>query len=189
MSTYDYERFVNDYIDRTKHNLEVIETTKEKAYEITQYMNSLFGLLIVPYERYKGLEENDLIGVDGYKEIVGFIKMLKRQNSYYSNYFIDRKSPVIQFIKHLRNALAHSGNNQIYFLDDEGKLTGIIFYDYFITEKGRTLEFCIELDFNSLKQLINKIDELYMNLGQDAAFNKSYHESIIEKQKLFDKKY
>jgi hypothetical protein len=194
MSAYDYENLVNDYIKRTKRNLEVIETTEkageEEVYEITQYMNSLFGLLIVPYERYKDLNEYKLTNVDGYQEIVDFINGIKNKNKYYSSYDSDKKYQVTPFIRHLRNALAHSGKNQIYFLDDEGKLTGVIFYDYRVDEaKGELSEFCVELDFDSLKELIDKIDELYINLGKSASFNESYHKSIIEKQKLFDKKY
>ena len=162
MSAYDYQNLVNDYIKRTQANLEVVETiaksgSESQVYEITQLMNSLFGLLIVPYERYKDKNEDDIRYVDGYQEIVNFINNIANKNKYYSDYYSDKRYKVTSFIRHLRNALAHSGNNQVLYLDKEGKLIGVIFCDNIKDDNsGEEHEFCVELDFDSLKQIVKK---------------------------------
>ncbi len=54
---YDHERLLADFASRTLHNLELIRKfhktqPKRKAYEVTQLINSMLGLLVFPKEQY-----------------------------------------------------------------------------------------------------------------------------------------
>ena len=190
MSAYDYEHFVNDFIYRTQANLNTIDkmvnsNKDSEVYEITQLMNSLFGLLIVPFERYKKVEENELKTKNGYNELTTAIQNIKHL---YTNYQDDKDAcdnfRVSNFIKHLRNALAHLGNDRVLFLDEEQKLTGMIFYDsYKDKETDFLYEFCVELDFNSFKQIVENIIKMYSGINND--FNEKYHNKVLKKQMIF----
>ena len=190
MSAYDYEHFVNDFIKRTQVNLSTIDEIAEsgnesEVYEITQLINSLFGLLIVPFERYKKVEEDELKSKDGYNELVSSIKSIKRL---YTNYEDDRDDlgnfKVSNFIKHLRNALAHLGNDRVLFLDEDQKLTGMLFYDnYKDKETNKLYEFCVELDINSFRQIVESIIKMYSDVNNE--FNETYHNKILRRQKIF----
>ena len=57
MSGYNYENFIKEFTDRTMENYNRIKNgcigAQAESYEVTQLINSLFGLLIVPNEKYK----------------------------------------------------------------------------------------------------------------------------------------
>ena len=192
MSAYDYEHFVNDFISRTRVNLRTIDEiakseNESEVYEITQLINSLFGLLIVPFERYKEVEEEELKNKNGYKELVLSIGNVKRL---YTNYKDDRDNlgnfKVSSFIKHLRNALAHLGNDRVLFLDKNQKLAGMLFYDkYKEKETNKLYEFCAELDLVSFRQIVENIIKIYLDVGND--FNETYHNKILRRQRIFER--
>jgi len=51
----DYQHVVRDFAQRTRHNLKVIRTRRaagDEVYEVTQLINSLLGLLVLPKEHY-----------------------------------------------------------------------------------------------------------------------------------------
>lgn len=50
----EYSVLVKDFAKRTRHNLEIIRAHKEQnqeAYEVTQLVNSLLGLILLPKEK------------------------------------------------------------------------------------------------------------------------------------------
>lgn len=50
----EYSVLVKDFAKRTRHNLEIIRRHKEhdyEAYEVTQLVNSLLGLIVLPKEK------------------------------------------------------------------------------------------------------------------------------------------
>jgi hypothetical protein len=54
---YDHDKLLADFANRTRHNLRLIreiQTTQSErhAYEVTQLINSMLGLLVFPKERY-----------------------------------------------------------------------------------------------------------------------------------------
>lgn len=71
VSGYNIEYFLEDFAKRTMENLEIIEyysskrwmdiqgelLKEKKAYEVTQLINSLLGLVLIPMESLK--KEND----------------------------------------------------------------------------------------------------------------------------------
>lgn len=52
-----YEHFVEDFTERTLKNLRLVRKVKrgtKNRYEITQLVNSLLGLIVIPHEHLKG---------------------------------------------------------------------------------------------------------------------------------------
>lgn len=51
----EYQDLVRDFAKRTLHNLDVVKQSRdrgEEAYEVTQLINSMLGLIVLPKERY-----------------------------------------------------------------------------------------------------------------------------------------
>lgn len=183
MSGYNMEYFLGDFANRTIENLRFIEDGAEqyKLYEVTQLINSLLGLIIIPVENYKKtykIKDVDLkrISSQDYKVIVNIIEKCEREKRFYSDYERESGSNgkiyVSNFINHIRNAIAHGGNNGIHFypVSESGSISSIIFYDNNevlakkAKQNGRTIdinEFCINLSVAELKDLVSAISKLY----------------------------
>lgn len=200
MGAYNYENFINDFARRTKKNYEKIlyryEEEEANRYEVTQLINSLFGLLIVPNEKYKyrkngqGVRENVLKNTPAYKEIIDLIQDVKNDNRYYNSY--DDRFEVSDFIRHMRNSLAHSGNKGLHFLplEEREKISSVIFYDN-DEEFNGTSEFCVELTISEIIILADNIVDMYSNIEEDEdAENKrkEYEEEIQKYRSLFQKR-
>ena len=191
MSAYDYEHCVKDFIQRTKTNLQRIDEIAAnendvEAYEFTQLMNSLFGLLIVPFERFSNKKEAELKDKIGYSAILNLINSIDVHTTYDHDRDSKGKLRVYNFIRHLRNALAHLGNDGVLFLDKEDKLIGTIFCDHLDDEdKNLHEEFCVELDLDELRELVDNITKMYSAFNTE--FNQQYAKKIFKKRKLLGK--
>lgn len=203
MSSYDYNGFVRSFSDRTNKNLKLIEYVKQgklkicvsqkskrlipvkmDTYEVTQLINSLFGLLVVPQEIFKEdmwelnekANENNVNSNNSeydYKKgedytalskIVADLAKNKCLQTTYSNYY----DPVISFIWHLRNALSHSGTG-LHFtpVSKHGQIEKVYFYDQYIQNKGKSNEkykgeFCALLTIDEIKLIIKHINGFYI---------------------------
>ena len=187
MGAYNYEYFIKDFIYRTRKNHMKIwqryEEDESQRYEVTQLINSLFGLLIVPNEKYKykrngqGVTESYLQKTEEYEEILEIINELKSKKRHFSSYKDDYE--VSDFIRHMRNSLAHSGNQGIHFLPcQEGQeITSVIFYDN-KTEHGVISEFCVELTIQEIRDLSQSISDMYSKIEET-------DEDNIEKRKVY----
>lgn len=100
MSYYSKEDFEYDFIARTKKNLEFIENRYkqeikdgkkdseiEDVFEVTQLINSFFGLLILPKERYFEFMRKDF---DEYSDAYVIIQHLMKDPSKYCNTYLER---------------------------------------------------------------------------------------------------
>ncbi|BBF42415.1 hypothetical protein lbkm_1097 [Lachnospiraceae bacterium KM106-2] len=179
MSEFSVEHFISNICLRTKKNLNYIDETNQKdksVYELTQLINSLFALLIMPVEKYKSINdgyEPNAKKYKEYKDIESIINECKKNKFYRSTYTEDYKYPVTWFIRHIRNALAHSGDQGIHFipLQEKKDIKYIIFYD---TQKknlkGQEIEcfFCVKLSIIQIHNLAIKISELYANIENES---------------------
>lgn len=200
MGLYNYEYFISDFAKRTMENYKLISENPNSRYEVTQLINSLFGLLIVPNEKYKyrkngqGLKENMLKKTTEYNSILQTINTLKNTQKLYNNY--NEAHEVSAFIKHLRNSLAHSGNEGIHFLPcEEGQeITSIIFYDTdkdMIQNGTNYHEFCVELQIEEIEKLAIDISSMYSRINDSidsAEENKQmYVNDILKYRELLKK--
>lgn len=118
----------------------------------TQLINSLYGLVVLSSERFgnsrTGRREHKLaeFGGQNYCNIYNKIQELKqsewdKEGKFYCDYrtksgqdHFDGRADVLYFLKHLRNAMSHSGKGRIQFFpltDTPGgmQITGIAFID------------------------------------------------------------
>ena len=87
--------FIKDFVTRTKWNLSVVENG---SYEVTQLINSMVGLLIIPEQKQYDNIVNSLIDNALFQKMLNCIVL----NTY-------RKPLDLQQIcRHLRNGVAHS---------------------------------------------------------------------------------
>ena len=155
MSNYRNSDFLNDFTTRTKENLTVIDylwRAKEKSlsldlknkledtvlnanvYEVTLRINSFFGFIILPFEKYnfdfkRGRKTKLCIRCFNDDKISIWVKKIKNillkclnEGRFYCNYNDMKKTVaqydfehVIKIIRHLRNSIAHGGNKGIMF--------------------------------------------------------------------------
>ncbi|WP_352398536.1 HEPN family nuclease [[Clostridium] aminophilum] len=183
MSGYNIEYFLHDFAKRTISNLTFVEEHAEQheLFEITQLINSLLGLIVIPVENYKKaymIRDNKIKmnSPNEYLKIKNIITGCIAEKRYYSDYTCDKDKNgriyVSNFINHIRNAIAHGGNNGIHFypISEDGNISKIFFYDNneSLLKKERQTdniknisEFCISLRISELKELVGAISELY----------------------------
>lgn len=106
----NYESVIRDFAQRTRTNLRTIEDFRAsggKAYEVTQLVNSMLGLLVFPRERFiDQIPETSLDDLEAagwpVPKVVGEFPQAR---------------DLRQLIRYLRNAIAHF-NIEIYWRKD-----------------------------------------------------------------------
>lgn len=112
----DYQHLVRDFAHRTRHNLDVIRARQaqgEEVYEVTQLINSMLGLLVLPKERYyQSIPTTSLeqLRADGWPAPVldGEFKSAKHLRD---------------LVRLLRNSVAHFN---VEFVAPHGEIDGVI---------------------------------------------------------------
>ena len=202
MSCYNYTHFIKEFADRTIENLQIVErfSFEPEKKEVTQLINSLLGLLVVPSERYKEdssekeREENTLraSAPEMYRNIKKLITQLKSEKKLYNDYGFSKKYPVCDFIHHLRNAVCHSGNKTLIFtpIEENKKIETVIFYDTYTNDSGRKYEFCVELTIEQIRNLITEISKMYIAVENSEAkdIQKEYDATVLRYRELMKKK-
>jgi hypothetical protein len=152
-----YEDVLTDFTRRTLHNLQRLERcsgTDDGAYETTQLINSLLGLLILPQEQMLDripdvpLEELHAQGwprfaVEGSARPHRTLRPLMRA---------------------LRNAIAHF--NIEFYQDSERRIAGVILCNY--VRQSRSLEWKATLRLDDLRQLVDRFSALLLEEGRGA---------------------
>lgn len=154
MSEYPEASFLKEFVRRTKVNLEIVEQVAnddpQSAYEVTQLTNSLFGLLILPQQKYYDLLTNvpnsDVPKFRKYKSLIQY------QNKNTLNY--------AKAIERLRNALGHP--KAIEFESQDGQIERLKLVDNF----NPTDRFSIILEVKQLKEIVFELcDVLIEKIG------------------------
>lgn len=136
------DKIMPEYIDRTLKNLRCQRTN----YDVTQFINSLVGLLILPKESaFDKIEDSD-VPTSLLKEIQDKITVCKNGNQ-------DEEKNLQNIVKHLRNGICHwhvdfYGNNTI---------EKIHIQDY--TPKDNKQTFNGEFDIALLKKFVLEFSE------------------------------
>lgn len=129
-------------------------------YEVTQLLNSLMGIAVLPYEMHKeyfqrvdeerqseanrgnGYQENQdsVKSCPEYKALLAYIMQLHEDDKWKSTYkrdlqddHVNENNIVFRFLRHMRNVTCHSGDDAISILplDDGQVITDVMFYDKF----------------------------------------------------------
>ena len=187
-------------IDSSKKELEkslrgLVSTgqmSNKKIYEITQLLNSLMGIAVLPYEMHKEFftyipdneksEENkgkSLRDIQNtvkssleYQKLLLYIMKLYKNKQWNTNYGFDinpnngsinEDRIVFRFLGHLRNATCHSGDNSLSILPlDDGVVIKEVLF-YDVNPDNKKEEFAMRLTVDDLQDLVNAVSEFYRN--------------------------
>lgn len=195
MSGYNIEYFIADFAKRTLCNLEVIEQIKKghiapikKVYEVTQLINSMFGLIVVTYEAIKPYKDKSKVedtiraynsrvsklkkaNIVAYQKLIEFIKDLQKNKRLYNSYGSYEKEIesgdrlLLYFIEHIRNALSHGGDTGLHFYpvvlyenDDKDEIESVIFED--TNPNNESERFIVELYLEEMEFIIHCLNEI-----------------------------
>lgn len=187
--------FVKDFSKRTQQNMD----SYKGEYEVTQVINSLLGMVIIPKEAFydeltiRGVDDSNII--EQIRIIDSIVAQCDHDNKLYCSY--KTKMDAKSFIRHIRNSVAHGGKEGLYFFpiedEKEKQIKSIIFYD---TEEdnhkngsnneGSREEFCVEMDYDQVRKLARAVAKLFSLI--DSSKNNRRKEMLnrIEaKRKLF----
>ena len=184
MSGYNTEYFISDFSERTQINYEKILNCRDaNRFEVTQLINSLLGLVVIPSEAYfKQAREMSNIKLcrDEIKKIDTIVRKCVETKKYYCDY---ESVNAIDFIKHIRNSVAHGGNKGLMFYPiTEGggeSIDSVVFYD-----EDRGKKFCVEIEKNDLREFVKATAELYRKIEKKARKD-DWKERVEKCQELF----
>lgn len=163
------------------------EIEGKKLYEVTQLLNSLMGIAVLPYEMHKEFfqevedelrtEDNRGLSLSDiqkklhkereYEVLQNLIMRLHSEGKWSSTFKRDLRSGIIDdqkivfgFLRHIRNVTCHSGNNAISILPlTEGEvIRNIMFYD-----RQDDQEFAMWLTVEELEEVVLAIADFYSN--------------------------
>lgn len=181
--------------------LDLIRDPHYKTYEVTQLLLSMYGMLIIPYEKYKKNSESKddlpqaLTRTANYASIKQKIKEIKLAGRYRNTYNNANDESVYQFIRHLRNAVSHEGIHFLPLMSGQTEeIEEIIFYDFIAEEsdnRGNKLrytfnespqKFCVKLYVKELKDFIEQITGMYSQISEcfDIDDEKRYKQALKE---------
>jgi hypothetical protein len=204
MSGYNMEQFLGDFAKRTVKNMNYIfnHTEEGNLFEVTQLINSLLGLIIIPAEAYKRKVKDVQLkhcAPTEYKNTYNLIKQCVEENRYYCDYpkntntiMRGNEHSVVDFITHIRNAVAHGGNKGIHFfpLEEHGRITSVYFYDndeITKNESENVHQFCIKLSVAEVKILAQYISKMYFSFektDKKAKEKRKEHNQMIHDMNL-----
>ena len=159
MSGYPADSILEVFVNRTKANLKLIEQevdksgkdkTAQNAYEVTQLLNSLFGLLILPEQKY-----HSKLGKIKDGQVPIFVKCIKKAKEEYKTLNYQNA------MEHLRNAVCHPQHMEI--LPPQGDITQIVLRDFYDGHEY----FCVRLEIDELKYLVFELCEVLTKTIQE----------------------
>ena len=170
-------------VESCMSSLKIVEKMEgQKLYEVTQLINSLMGVVILPYEMHKDFfnkpnKDNELLDsikrCYEYKELRNFIKKHGDKGNWKSTYYdenTENDTIVFDFLRHIRNAACHSGDSALSILPlgDGEKIDRILFYDHYDNKDRGLQEFAMELSLFEVREMLDCIEEFYCNspIGQ-----------------------
>ncbi len=141
MSKYPEAGFLKEFVRRTQYNLSIIENLSAEnndGYEVTQLLNSMFGMLILPKEKYW----EKLSGIKN-SQVKVFAKISKDKEIPNMNYQ--------EFIKKMRNCVAHPAKMQ-FVQDEKSEISAMKFIDRY-----NGSDFNITLTMSELKKICHEL--------------------------------
>ena len=190
-----YNEFVAELSRRSLANYEHIKERAEddKLFEVTQLINSMYCMIVVPEEIFGtkrgernipkfGTKEKNLKKYhDEYKSVIDILEKLRRLNrlKYVTVDEYVQYSPVSAFINSLRNALCHDGIGFLPIQTEyrgklKNKITDVIFESRSLDSKNVT--FIAVIDVQTLEDLLKAISSLYwkVEMGKEGSNSNEY---------------
>lgn len=161
-------------LKRTINDLSSIRVQGQRLFEVTQLLNSLMGIAVLPYEMHSELFDSEGDDIDSikasieYDRLLDYILSLYEEGKWITTYNSDLRHSkvnedkiVFGFLRHLRNAVCHSGNDSMSLLPlSEGTvIEEILFYDHI--DKVPDQEFAMRLSVDELTKLVKCVSDFY----------------------------
>ena len=178
------------WIKKTQDLLSFISSPDNEAFEITQLLLSMYGMLLIPYEKYskdpaltRTRIKNALRRTTEYFQLHQKIMELKDTKKY-KNTFHDSDSDIVySFIHHIRNSISHEG---VHFMPlTTGRvesITNVIFYDYdankYSSFSESTEKFCADINKDLLRDILLWICNMYMKISKE--FDKNDRDRYLQ---------
>ena len=216
MSGYNVDRIVSEMIYRTKSNIGIVNKyPRNDKYEITLLINSMFSFVVLPYEMYskfflKKTKRGNVINLwnkfsqkkkntfnfslkDDIDKIKKVVKECINGKRYFNSYpdvakVVDEWGflETLNFIRHIRNSISHSGENLFFVVTGEGasfNKEGLpiksIQFRATLENAENSYTFCIEIFTDKeLEQFINLICDFFINLESVLSSNISTSETM-----------
>lgn len=179
----DTSKFIGELAERTKENYQFIKdkSVQEKLYEVTQLINSMYSLLVIPEEIFgvkasgdKNTEfaeqDESICGYESYRRIKGEIVLLRLKGRLFTKQKrYARTMPVCSFLYNLRNALCHDGIGFYPIQTDFGgirknRITDIVFETKFDDD---TIKFIAVIDIDTLEKILYAVSDLYVAMEKE----------------------
>ena len=136
--------FIKDFISRTKRNID----QGRHPFEVTQLINSLVGLLILPKERYYDSIRNNMVNA----------QLLRTMQEYVTKGKTGKTCSLQQIVRHMRNSVSHF---HIECKADAStmEIDKIVFTDYPNGDENYPPNFQIELPVTIVNQFVNQFSD------------------------------
>lgn len=147
----DYQNLVQDFAKRTRRNLDVIQQQRgqgQEVYEVTQLINSMLGLLVLPKEHY-------------YQSIPKTPLAQLRQEGWPESVLsgdCDPPQHLRDLIRLLRNSIAHFN---IEFTESDGQIDGVVLSN----RRDNKTTWKAKLSLDELVKITNRFVDLILNQG------------------------
>lgn len=202
--------FIRELAERTLKNYNYIKerAREDNLYEVTQLINSMYCLLVVPEEIFGmrrqdnidspsalktqfGIREKNLKNNDSYREIKKLLDELKTQNRVRNIEIgaFEEECPVCSFLYNLRNSLCHEGIGFLPFQIDfmgkpQNKIDNIIFQAK-KTKDTSKVQFIAVLSVAQLECLLTNVATMYIHVenGKRTSSEREYIDFYQELQR------
>lgn len=202
--------FIRELAERTLKNYNYIKerAREDNLYEVTQLINSMYCLLVVPEEIFGmrrqdnidspsalktqfGIREKNLKNNDSYREIKKLLDELKTQNRVRNIEIgaFEEECPVCSFLYNLRNSLCHEGIGFLPFQIDfmgkpQNKIDNIIFQAKKPKDTSK-VQFIAVLSVAQLECLLTNVATMYIHVenGKRTSSERAYIDFYQELQR------
>lgn len=134
--------FIKDFISRTKENI----NRGCHPYEVTQLINSLIGLLVLPKEKYYDGIKNEMIDAQLFRKIQSCVINPPTRCS------------LKYIVRRMRNAIAHF-HIECKADADTKEIEKIIFSDFADNDESKSPDFIIELEVSLVKHFVDQFSD------------------------------
>ncbi len=148
----EYRDLVKDFATRTQHNLRIItdcQRSGNEAYEVTQLINSMLGLLVFPQQRY--YERLPSLTMSRLRELGWPEPILKGD--------IGELEDLRELFRYLRNGIAHFNLD---FTATDGVLDGVVIWNHPGGNPRKPRDWQVTLRLQELAEITDRFIDLIL---------------------------
>lgn len=149
----EYHNLVKDFAERTRHNLHLIEecaAAGDRAYEVTQLINSMLGLLVLPQQHY-------------YEQVPRLTMAQLREQGWPEPVLsgqIGEPNDLRELFRYLRNGITHFN---LRFQEQDGVLSGVTIWNHQSGNKNNPKNWQVTLGLDELLIITDRFIALLLD--------------------------